>query len=236
MTSFSLKIIAIITMVLDHFGDAFFKQTTFFNLIGRFAFPIFAFQITEGYVHTKNLKNYFFRLFLFAIISQIPFMLFRSLFANGISLNIFFTLFFGLLAIFLFDKIEKSEFKLCKKKNINMAIKYFIACLPMVIIGIIAQVLNFDYGFFGIFIIFTFFAFRRKKMLMVLIFILACIFYYTITILRYGYHYLYIFLALFTILPIVFICLYNGKQGKKIKYFLYAFYPVHLLILYLLFH
>ena len=218
MTSFSLKIIAMISMLFDHFGDAFFKQTTFFNLIGRLAFPIFAFQITEGYLHTKNLKNYFFRLFLFAIFSQIPFTLFRFLFADGISLNIFFTLFFGLLAIFLFDKIRKSEFKLCKKKILNTIIKYFIACIPVIIIGIISQVLNFDYGFFGIFIIFTFFAFRKNKILMVLIFILACIFNYVMYILLYGYNYLYILLSLFTILPIIFILLYNGKQGKKIKY------------------
>ena len=62
MTSFSLKIIAIVAMFCDHFGDAFFGQFSFLNLIGRMAFPIFAFQISEGYTHTKNLRKYFLRL------------------------------------------------------------------------------------------------------------------------------------------------------------------------------
>ena len=59
MTSFVLKIIAMITMCIDHVGNAYFHHATFMNLIGRIAFPIFAFQISEGYIHTKNLKKYF---------------------------------------------------------------------------------------------------------------------------------------------------------------------------------
>ena len=102
MSSFVLKVIAIITMFCDHFGDAFIGHTSFFNLIGRIAFPIFAFQITEGYIHTKSLKKYMTRLGIFAIISQIPFILFIRKFINptSISLNVFFTLFLGLLSIF----------------------------------------------------------------------------------------------------------------------------------------
>ena len=95
MTSFILKIIAMATMVVDHFGDVYFKQISWMNLIGRIAFPIFAFQVSEGYLHTKNLKKYFLRLFLFALVSQLPFMLFYSLYINTpdkITLNIFFTL------------------------------------------------------------------------------------------------------------------------------------------------
>ena len=77
MTSFVLKIIALISMFCDHFGDAFVKHFSFLNLIGRIAFPIFAFQISEGFSHTHNLKNYFIRLGAFALISQIPFSLFN---------------------------------------------------------------------------------------------------------------------------------------------------------------
>lgn len=68
-SSFTLKIIAIIFMLCDHFGDAILKPFSFFNVLGRIAFPIFAFQLTEGYIHTKNLKKYFKRLIIFAIIS-----------------------------------------------------------------------------------------------------------------------------------------------------------------------
>ena len=92
MSSFVLKIIAMTTMLTDHLGDSIFNYANFMNVIGRIAFPIFAFQISEGYIHTKNLKKYFLRLFVFALISQAPFMLFLSMFSSGFTLNIFFTL------------------------------------------------------------------------------------------------------------------------------------------------
>ena len=91
MTSFVLKLIALVTMFCDHFGDAFVGHYSFFNIIGRIAFPIFAFQISEGYIHTKNLKKYIIRLLGFAIISQIPFHLFLKDFLPSSvgNLNIF---------------------------------------------------------------------------------------------------------------------------------------------------
>ena len=235
MTSFLLKIIAMITMLIDHSGDAYFKRTTAMNFIGRIAFPIFAFQITEGYTHTKNLKKYFLRLFIFALLSQIPFWLFESTFTSNFTLNIFFTLFFGLLAIFCYDKLVNSKFIVVKNEKINTILKIIFGILPAIIFGIIAELAKFDYGFFGIAIIFIFYIFRNKKLTMSIIFILACIIKYFIEYLKYGNIIFYSLITTFTISSIIFILLYNGKQGKKIKYFLYAFYPVHLLILFLLF-
>ena len=166
MTSFGLKIIAIISMFIDHLGYAWFKRTTGMNLIGRLAFPIFAFQISEGYIHTNNLKKYFLRLFIFALISQIPFLLFRSTFTTEFSLNIFFTLFFGLFTIFLYDKLTNNSFSLMKNIKIDAFFKHFFAILCLLIIGILAEVAKFDYGFYGILIIFTFYVFRNIKILM----------------------------------------------------------------------
>ena len=128
MTSFALKIIALISMFCDHFGDAFVKHFSFLNLIGRIAFPIFAFQISEGFLHTKNIRKYFLRLGIFALISQIPFSLFSTKFLNSspFSLNVFFTLFIGLLGIYLFDYINKMyKFKITgsniNQSNINIS-------------------------------------------------------------------------------------------------------------------
>ncbi len=235
MTSFVLKIIAMITMFIDHFGLAIFKYTTHMNVIGRIAFPIFAFQITQGYEHTKNLKKYFFRLFIFALISQIPFMLFSSIFTKEFGLNIFFTLMVGLFVIFIYDKICNSSHPLVVNRFADSFIKHLLAIMIAILLGILAQVCKFDYGFFGIAIILLFYILKDNKLLMAICFSLACIIKYAINIGLYGYHYLYILLCLFTILPIVFICLYNKKQGKKVKYLLYFFYPVHLLVLYLIF-
>lgn len=119
MTSFILKCIAMATMFVDHFGDAYFKNTTLMNLVGRIAFPIFAFQISEGYIHTKNLKKYFLRLFLFAVISQIPFYLFNSIFKPDFTINVFGTLFLGLLSIYVYDKIVNSKFAFTKNAKMN---------------------------------------------------------------------------------------------------------------------
>lgn len=220
MSSFVLKIIALISMLFDHSGYVIFNGFSAFNFIGRLAFPIFAFQLTEGYIHTKNLKKYFFRLFLFALISEIPFLLFRIKFIEiAFALNIFFTLVLGLATIWIYDK--------------NKILGFF----SLIFFATIAEFLKFDYGAFGISIIFIFYAFKNNKVLMNFFFIFAVILKYLYNLLIYFntvYFNSYLVLCIFTIFSIILIDLYNGKEGKKVKYLLYIFYPLHLLILYLL--
>ena len=76
MSSFIIKLIAIITMICDHCSDTFIGHISFLNIIGRIAFPLFCFQLVIGYKHTKDVKKYLTRLIIFGIISQIPFGLF----------------------------------------------------------------------------------------------------------------------------------------------------------------
>ncbi len=80
MSNFVLKIIAMVTMFFDHLGYALYSRFSNFNYVGRIAFPIFAFGISEGYAHTKSKTNYCIRLLMFGIISQVPFMWFNSMF------------------------------------------------------------------------------------------------------------------------------------------------------------
>ena len=216
MSSFLLKIIAIITMFIDHVGYVIFGKFSFFNYIGRLAFPIFSFQICQGYTHTKNLKKYFLRLFLFAIISQIPFMLFRKLIDDAFYLNIFFTLVLGLLCILIYDK--------CKYKILGIIASIFIA--------IIAQIIHCDYGFYGVAIILIFYIFKNNIINATIFFSLATLIKYLIPIVKYGFYYEYLYLLISTIFSMLIIALYNGKKGKNAKYLLYAFYPVHLLLIY----
>lgn len=216
MSSFVLKIIAIITMFIDHIGYAIFGHFSFFNYIGRIAFPIFAFQISEGYIHTKNLKKYSFRLFIFALISQIPFMLFHSIISTDFYLNIFFTLLLGLACIYIYDK---SKYK-------------FIAILFSIVVALIAEFSHCDYGFYGVAIILLFYIFKSNITKASIAFILATTIKYIIPIIKYGFYYQYLYLLICTLIPIIFISLYNGKKGKDTKYLLYLFYPVHLLLIY----
>lgn len=238
MTSFSLKIIAIVAMFCDHFGDAFFGQFSFLNLIGRMAFPIFAFQISEGYTHTKNLRKYFIRLGIFAIISQIPFSLFsyKILNATTFSLNVFFTLFIGLLSIYLYDYICTLSQKSKNDKPFIHYIDKIFALFIVVLLSYVAELIHTDYGYWGVIIIFAFYLLRKRKIAMLSIFVALCFIKYLPDLIKYNFNYLIVLLFLFTALPALFIGLYNGKQGKKIKYLLYAFYPLHLFLLYLIFN
>lgn len=124
MSSFVLKIIAIICMFCDHFGDFYYNSTTILNYIGRFAFTIFAFQVAQGYIHTHCIKKYITRLCFFAFLSQIPFMIFYYfIFNTYFEINVMFTLLFGLITILLYDKYNN-----------------FCGIITGVLLGIIAQV------------------------------------------------------------------------------------------------
>ena len=214
MSSFVLKLIAVTSMLIDHSGYLIFNGFSFMNYIGRLAFPIFAFLITEGYIHTSNLKKYFSRLLIFAIISQIPYML---LFNNDFTLNILFTLALGLLAITVYNKVKNK----------------LLGILFVIFSSIIAELLHLDYGWFGIAIIFIFYIFKTKKIYMNMLFAFA-------TFINYIYYFAktlrieYLLIILFCTLSLIPINLYNGKKGKNIKYFLYIFYPLHLIVLYLI--
>ena len=221
MNSFVLKIVACVCMFCDHFGDAVFGSTTFLNFIGRFSFPIFCFQIVQGYIHTHDVKKYILRLSLFALISQIPFMLFYHVVFDSFAVNVIFTLLFGLLAILIFYKYNK-----------------FTGVCSCLFLGMVAQLFSFDYGFFGVFIIFMFFLLRNKKIAMGIIFVIAVIIKYYLPITANGLPLSYLFfgskysmLMYCTCFAIIPILLYNGKKGKDAKYLFYIFYPVHLLIL-----
>lgn len=223
MNSLVLKIIACITMFIDHIGYVIMGGPSWFNYIGRLAFPIFAFQISEGFLHTKNIKNYLLRLLIFALISQIPFMLFSSLISDDFSLNVIFTLLFGLISIIAY------------KHN-----KY-LGIATTILLGIVAEISNCDYGFYGVAITFLFYALRSRKVLFASGFLIATVINYACRILKYwdygmeiieyAFNY-YLPYAICTLLSIIIILLYNKKKGPNTRYLLYLFYPLHLLLVY----
>lgn len=212
MSGFVLKIIACITMVLDHVKLVIPSTQVTFNFIaGRIAFPIFAFLITEGYAHTKDLIKYVKRLALVGLISQIPY---GILIKDFSALNIMFTLILGLFVITIYDKIEK--------KYISIPL-----CLLIIVIGELIQV---DYGWFGVALILLLYIFKNKKQILPIVYIMLVILYFYIR----GMLILHpVCISYFVgyIISIILIMLYNGKQGKKMKYLFYLVYPVHMIIL-----
>ena len=219
MSSFSLKIIALISMLCDHIGLAFLNSNLFLKIIGRISFPIFAFQISEGYKYTKNINKYFLRLLCFAIISQIPFMFFFSSINQPIfKLNIFFTLILGLLSITFYETI--------KNKYSNK----ILSIIPVLFFVTLSQILNCDYGWFGVTIIFLFHIFKENKLMMNISILIVIIMKYLINYIQVPHIY-QLYLMIGTASSLLFINLYNNKKGKNIKYLLYIFYPLHLIIL-----
>ena len=208
MTSFQLKLIAITTMLIDHIGAVIFPEIIVFRIIGRLAFPLFAFLLTEGYRHTSNLKSYLIRLGVFALISQYPFW---EAFGYDAGLNIFFTLTLGLIAIYLFEKYQ--------------------TILPILAFGLVADLAHMDYGMFGILLIFLLYHYRSEfSKLIFLLFGLYGLFFIPGG-LQAGKDAIHYYMQFFALFSLIFIKLYNGREGAKLKYFFYLFYPGHILIL-----
>ena len=193
-------------MFLDHYHYVI-GGSEILNVIGRIAFPIFAFTLNEGYVHTRSLKKYLLRLFIFAVSIQMP----SILFGYDYPMNIFFTLFLGLLSIYIFN---------LKKMNV---------ILKIILIGFIlffSQKFKLDYGIYGILVIINFNIFRNNKFKILMNFLVLNI---------YNVIFPKVFdlpdTQLFSLISLVFIFMYNGEKGRSMKYFFYLFYPIHFFIL-----
>ena len=115
VSSFTLKVVAIVGMTFNHFCYMFYAHLPTEALcvlfgFGGLTFPIMAFLLVEGYNHTSNIKRYASRLFVFALISQVPY----TLFLAPTTLNVLFTLLIGLALLYLYDRMEASGgFWLC---------------------------------------------------------------------------------------------------------------------------
>jgi len=222
VTIFGLKIIACITMILDHVKYAFPILTNKLTLFcGRIAFPLFAFCAVEGYVHTSDFNKYVKRLLIAAFLSQISFSLFCSLpLLDPKVLNIIFTIFLGVMGLKLF---EKTDLKILK-------IFVFLG------ISFLGEILNVDYKFYGVAMIFMFYIFRESKIKKAISFLILVTIRYLYLNYKFnlGFSQYVITLWLGTLTPIIFILLYNGERGIKNQKFYYWFYPIHLLLLYLI--
>ena len=227
INSFILKMIAIITMVIDHVGAVLFPMNMMFRYIGRISFPLFVFLLVEGSIHTRKIRKYELRMFLFALISEIPFDL---AFSNEIvdihSQNVFWTLTIGLVMLDLIQN-GASYVKSHKGKKMQLAwiegqpIPTIWQFVVVAICGCVAEALQTDYGMGGILLIYFMWLGRKNIVLQIGMFAVISISFFGSVELP----------GVIAFLPIF---LYNGKKGPSAKYVFYAFYPVHLFILYLI--
>ena len=208
-----LKWIAIITMTVDHVGAILYPEFTVLRFIGRLSFPLFAYLLILGIENTRNVRNYFIRLFVFALISQVPFFLALGFEPFGY-LNIFFTLSSGLLFIYFF-----------KKSSVFVFVPVFASL-----------VLPFDYGIYGIAMIGCMYILKENTKFGVVSLVLLN----TLFLVPWNIQFLSISAIPFIILHKNGSLNITRETTEEFtiplwrKYFFYVYYPLHLALLYII--
>lgn len=239
MSSIDLKLIALITMIIDHIGYMIFPEHFILRLIGRTAFPIYAFFVAEGVKHTSSINNYIKRLLSLAVFCQVGFYLANTgEVVSFSSLNVLFTLSFGALGTHLFKSTKREKFKYA----------YLIFFM------VLADLLQTDYGKWGVLLIYIFY-FTGTNPLLGIIWILCKdnILAYLMLIpfnMQEGTSFIdtitpfySVFqISLFTIIPFLIINFYTknkkdsnltSNQKNIFKWIFYVAYPLHFIVLYI---
>ncbi|MBQ8967155.1 TraX family protein [Ruminococcus sp.] len=218
-----LKIIALTTMIIDHTaafilrGNDFAVRPVFtlgplsvsiyllMRITGRIAFPIYCFLITEGYAHTHDKKKYGTNLLVFALISEIPWDLVHTGRLFYQKQNVFFTLFLGFLAIYIYERFKEDKGR-----------------LALSLLGLLAAafLIKADYGCRGVGFILFLYIMREKNILQAIIG--SCFF-----------DKVYAVMASFVIIN-MYSGQRGFIRSKPAKYAFYAAYPLHILLLYFL--
>ncbi|WP_419871010.1 TraX family protein [Chryseobacterium sp. CT-SW4] len=205
LNSYHLKIIALMTMIIDHIGAIFYPDLVFLRIIGRVAFVLYAFMLVEGVYHTNNIHKYIKKIFIWALLSEVPFDIafYGTPFYFGHQ-NIYFTLLISILGIYYLQRIKSF---------------FYSFLVVMVVIGV-SYFFNFDYSWYGATMILAFYLLRKLSAFK-FIFIQTISTIATFNILG---------VQIFAFLGFIPILIYNGQQGKKIGSIYYSYYAIHLLI------
>ena len=261
-----IKNMAYLIMLIDHFFATAFitimkrysmagHDTDMLNRIrlagkavGRTAFILFAFLAVEGFVHTRSRRNYLFRLALFAVVSEIPFDLaFSNRLVDYRSQNVFFTLFFGVLTLVVWEWASENIhiFKRAGKqrdicRDICIGVFRGMQFGIVAICCAVAFYMNTDYKYMGVLLIFTFYVTREQALFPKMV-LAGCVMFFgmwSINYLRYAgvetseFIFRFSMRELYGLFAFIPIALYDGTRGRQLpKAVCYGFYPVHLLLL-----
>ncbi|MBZ6004405.1 MULTISPECIES: TraX family protein [Paraclostridium] len=222
-SSFTLKIMAIIFMAMDHiytyFSPAGVDIPIWFGYLGKLASPIFFYLIVEGFFYTRSRSKYITRVFSMGILMiGVDFLI-------GIDNNIFLSIGCALVMLVGIDTAKNKENELTKR-----IIGALLAIVFMVIGGLFTES-----SIFGVAMVLIFYFFRDKKLIMSILYIAMGLYVLTSAI---GPNFIeaatlwdYQWMMVFAIIPIL---MYNGKLGlsnKFVKWMFYWFYPIHLIVI-----
>lgn len=264
ISSAGLHILAMSLMLCDHLWAMLLPAEEWLTCIGRIAFPIFAFMAAEGYLHTHDLRRYLLRILVWALLSEIPFdLMYGGSMFYPYHQNVLWTFLFSLLIILLAERCCPSfagllrttgspanspqagnaacgRFRFRKLRLLGEALISAGFVLMGFILGYVTMA---DYYGAGILTVLTFYFFRRRNWKNRLC-QFVCLYLLNVKLLG-GYYYSVNLFGLetkivqqgFALLSLIPIWLYRGRQGirsKGFQYFCYAFYPVHMLLLFAL--
>jgi hypothetical protein len=225
-----LKIIAALAMLADRVGVLIFPQYDILRIIGRLAFPIFAFMIAEGCKYTRNITRYFFTIFGLAFVCQTVYFFF----ADSMFMCVLVTFSLSILAIFALNNFKTMLFeKDCNSLFKLLAAGLFIACIAFIyFLNVIMQI---DYGFWGCMLPVFATAFHMPKNCDIEALKKLDNTYMSIAMIAFGLSPIIRSVGLiqeYSLWAIIPLLLYSGKRGKwNMKYFFYIFYPLHLVVL-----
>ena len=219
LTNNQLKIIAMISMLIDHIGVQIYPNLFILRVIGRLAFPIFAYMIAEGCYYTKHKARYFSLIFGLGMICQLVFYFFMGSLYQGILM----TFSLSIICIYSIDYyLKKKEWK-------SLSLMIFVilsAVFLSVILPTLPQKTDFEFDYSALGVLLPILIYFSKNKLQKLLF--------TATIMCLL-SYVYFSYQLYSLLALPLLLLYNGERGKyKLKYLFYIFYPAHLVIIYFL--
>ena len=207
ITTTHLKLIAFVSMVIDHIGYIIFPDILILRYIGRLAFPIYAFLIGEGCIYSKNKKKYLLKTTITLFIFQIIFFLIH----NTFYISVLYGFTCAILSAIIWEWAQK-----------DLNNRRPIAIIPIILLFFSILIINSDYTFFAMILPLIVFFVKNKTLQKLLFGIMLILMSFC-----YGK---YQILCIFSMIPIL---LYNGKKGKEIffKNSFYVFYPLHYLII-----
>jgi len=236
VTSFVIKIIAALTMFIDHMGLMLFPHMDIFRIIGRLAFPIYAYCIAEGFRYTRNRLKYFLQIFILGTLCQIVYTIVDGTLYLGILIAFSVSLVIMYFTGCVKSAVEDGESKLAKavssitgkklSRKTDIILSASLSLIAIAAAFVLTRLVLVDYGFFGIMlpVFASFFDDKPRR----LIAFSVCLVSLCLVSTSAGN-----LIQYWSLLAVPILAVYNGKRGKyRLKYFFYIFYPAHLVLLY----
>lgn len=210
-----LKLIALVTMTVDHVGLTLFPQVLWWRLIGRLAFPIYAFLVAEGCLHTRSMPKYLRSMALMALLCQGVYLVAMGSLYQCILVT--FSLSIALCMVVSKAKKEKTPMWYLLTVAAILAVWFFTEELPRLLPGTDYGI---DYGFLGVMLpVMVYLAPTKLWKLLITAGILLMM---SATN----------WVQLPSVLAVVFLAMYNGARGKReLKHIFYWYYPIHLVVI-----